>query len=130
MVSQPTRSGKEMAFRYISFQALVVVLISILGTVIQDQEHGRLIFIGGAIAVVPNYVFASFVFWRSRSQDAGKVVLLFFLAEAFKLMLTALMFAAAFITLEAEGSFLIGGFIVALIAHWIASLLFQPKQLE
>ncbi len=89
-----------------------------------------LLFLGGAIAVIPNYAFASIVFFRrKREQDAGKAVNTFYLAEAIKLMLTALMFAAAFIAVQVEGPLLFVGYIGALLMHWLAPLLFQPKQL-
>jgi len=83
---------------------------------------------GGAIAVLPNFVFATLAFSHTGASSAGKVMKTFYWGEAVKLLLTIAMFSLVFINFKVGFMPLFVCYTLALIVHWTAPLFFKQSK--
>ena len=77
---------------------------------------------GGLVAFLPNLVFSLGLGVRDDRRTAKDVARIFFRGEALKLLLTALLFAAAYQVQGVEILPLMAGFVSALTVFWFALL--------
>ena len=81
--------------------------------------------IGGAIAVIPGAFYA----WRlivSRSATPSRLLRAHFVAEAGKLALTFILFAATFVWIKDVSAVpLFAAYIAVLLVYWLALILFR-----
>ena len=83
---------------------------------------------GGLIAWLPNLYFAHKAFRFSGARAAQSIVRSFYAGEAGKLILTAVLFALAFVVVKPlEASALFGIFVLALSVGWFAPLLMRTR---
>lgn len=129
MIKHPSLIGKERAFRLIFLQSLWVCLVCGVVFVWLGGSQALLLLLGGAIAIIPNFIFAAMTFRYVKGQHPSAMVQTFYRGVAIKLMLTVLLFALTFALLKPTGFSVFGGFIAAQLAQWLAPLLFQPKHL-
>ena len=129
MIKHPSLIGKERAFRLIFWQSLSVCLVSGVVFISLGGSQALLLLLGGAIAIIPNTIFAAMTFRSAGRQRPDVMVQAFYRGVAIKLMLTVLLFALTFALLKPQGVTIFLGFMAAQLAHWLAPLLFQPKQL-
>ncbi|WP_028116976.1 ATP synthase subunit I [Ferrimonas senticii] len=129
MIKHPSQIGRERAFRFILLQAVVVSLISVACFVFWDVQQALLLLIGGGIAVLPNLVFVALTMGPAKGRGPGQLAQAFYRGVTIKLLLTMLLFAVTLALLKPQGVAVFVGFIVVQLQHWLAPLLFQPKQL-
>ena len=83
---------------------------------------------GGLIAWLPNLYFAHKAFRFSGARAAQSIVRSFYAGEAGKLILTAVLFALAFVVVKPlEAPTLFGVFVLALSVGWFAPLLMRTR---
>lgn len=83
---------------------------------------------GGLIAWLPNLYFAHKAFRFSGARAAQSIVRSFYAGEAGKLILTAVLFALAFVVVKPlEAPVLFGIFVLALSVGWFAPLLMRTR---
>ncbi len=83
---------------------------------------------GGLIAWLPNLYFAHKAFRFSGARAAQSIVRSFYAGEAGKLILTAVLFALAFVVVKPlEAPALFGIFVLALSVGWFAPLLMRTR---
>ena len=83
---------------------------------------------GGLIAWLPNLYFAHKAFRFSGARAAQSIVRSFYAGEAGKLILTAVLFALAFVVVKPlEAPLLFGVFLLALSVGWFAPLLMRTR---
>ena len=83
---------------------------------------------GGLIAWLPNLYFAHKAFRFSGARAAQSIVRSFYAGEAGKLILTAVLFALAFVVVKPlEAPRLCGVFLLALSVGWFAPLLMRTR---
>ena len=97
-------------------QAAVAGGVSIVFFAVWGAQYGLSALAGGAIAVLPNFVFATLAFSHTGASSAGKVMKTFYWGEAVKLLLTIAMFSLAFINLKVVFMPLFVCYVAALIA--------------
>jgi ATP synthase protein I len=109
-------------------QAAVAGGVSIVFFAVWGAQYGLSALAGGAIAVLPNFVFATLAFSHTGASSAGKVMKTFYWGEAVKLLLTIAMFSLAFINLKVVFMPLFVCYVAALIVHWTAPLYFKQSK--
>ena len=83
---------------------------------------------GGLIVWLPNLYFAHKAFRFSGARAAQSIVRSFYAGEAGKLILTAVLFALAFVVVKPlEAPALFGIFVLALSVGWFAPLLMRTR---
>lgn len=121
------RRGRWSAYKLVMMQAAVAGGVSIVFFAVWGVQFGLSALAGGAIAVLPNFVFATLAFSHTGASSAGKVMKTFYWGEALKLLLTIAMFSLVFINLKVVFMPLFVCYISALIVHWTAPLYFKQS---
>jgi ATP synthase protein I len=119
---------KKLALRLLTLQALIIVFASAL-LLMQSPQAAWSFLTGGAIAVIAHGYFAYKAFAFSGARAAKQIMRGFYVGEAGKVAITALMFMAAFKWLpEVQTKYLMTGFFLALLLNWLAPLVANFKR--
>ncbi|ABM01854.1 ATP synthase subunit I [Shewanella amazonensis] len=121
------RRGRWSAYKLVLMQAAIAGGASVLFFVVWGAQYGVSALAGAAIAVLPNFVFATLAFSHSGASAAGKVLKTFYWGEAVKLLLTIALFSLVFINLKIVFMPLFVCYSLALLVHWTAPLYFKQK---
>lgn len=130
MINKLARQRRSAAYRLVLFQLVVTLLVSLSGFALWDKDVALLIAKGGAISVIPGFMFATLAFSRFGAKASEEVLGAFYLGVTMKLMLTMVLFIYVFAATEITSpGALFTGYITAVLVHWAAPLFFQQKQL-
>ncbi|WP_394204977.1 ATP synthase subunit I [Shewanella waksmanii] len=121
------RRGRWSAYKLVLMQAVMAGGVSIVFFAVWGAQYGLSAIAGGAIAVLPNFVFATLAFSYTGASSAGKVMKTFYWGEAVKLLLTIVMFSLVFINMQVVFMPLFVCYTLALIVHWTAPLYFKQS---
>ena len=121
------RRGRWSAYKLVMMQAAVAGVTSIFFFATWGAQYGLSALAGGAIAVLPNFVFATLAFSHTGASSAGKVIKTFYWGEAVKLLLTIAVFSLVFINWTVGFMPLFVCYTLALIVHWTAPLYFKQS---
>ena len=110
-----------VAYRILAIQAIIALLVSGL-FLLQGLTAAYSALVGGLVCIIPNVVFVFLTHRHGGAQAAKKVVNAFYLAEALKLSLTALLFALVFITLSVKVLPLFVAYIACLMSYFSMAL--------
>jgi ATP synthase protein I len=114
---------RAAVWRWLVIQIAVVVLLALIFLFFQGMGFAGSVLLGGAISILPNGLFARWWFSYFKAKAATRLVGKFYVGEIAKLVLTIVLFIAAFefLPLHVIGCLL--GYVVAQMAFWIAPLL-------
>jgi len=121
------RRGRWSAYKLVFLQAAVAGAASLFFFAMWGAQYGLSALAGGAIAVLPNFVFATLAFSHMGASSSAKVVKTFYWGEAIKLLLTIVMFSLVFINIKIGFMPLFVCYTLALIVHWTAPLYFKQS---
>ena len=96
MNNKLTSAGRKFALYQIIFTFSVVLVVTLITYFIWGASYAKSTMVGGAVAIIPNIVFALKAFKYAGAQSSKKVVESFFSGVKLKMVLTALLFALAF----------------------------------
>ncbi len=109
-------------------QLAVVLLAAAALWALRDAVSGYSGLCGGLIAWLPNLYFAHKAFRFSGARAAQSIVRSFYAGEAGKLILTAVLFALAFVAVKPlEALALFGVFVLTQSVGWFAPLLMRTR---
>ena len=111
------------ARRVIQLQALTIVATSGLAWVLIGLTEAKSVMLGGMVAFLPNMYFAIKFGRHNPKWSAKEIVNAFYVGEAIKLALTALLFVFVFQIPGISMMPLFIGFIAVIMVFWIALLL-------
>ena len=112
--------GKKYAQFVIAKQCITVIVVSIIVLFFAGVHAGYSVFVGGMVCIIPNAYFANRVFRHEGARAARKIHRSFYIGEAVKLLLTALLFGVALVVLKVHPVALFGGYIVAWLGLIVA----------
>lgn len=95
-----TNKYKTTAYRILAIEAMLTAVVALLLFITVNSVVAYSAAIGGLTYIVPNYYFAKYVFRHSAAESANLAVRWFYTGEAVKLMATAVIFAAAFLSIK------------------------------
>jgi ATP synthase protein I len=107
--------------RCILFPAIAVVLISLILLIFKRHEASYSVFLGGIVWVIPNGLIANWLFSNVSARAVRQIVFKFYIAEAIKLVLTAVLFIAIIKILPLSIGYFLLGFFVAQVCFWITA---------
>ena len=116
------QKSQQVALRILSYQAVISVIVALLFLVKSDTAALSAL-AGGLICLVPNGIFVMMTHRHGGAQSAKKIMNAFYLGEALKIALTAIMFAVAFISLPIDILPLLVTYILCLASYFLAGLL-------
>ena len=96
------KPGREFAFIQILISIVIVLACSLATYFIWGLSYAHSVLAGGAISIIPNFVFAHKAFKYAGARSSEKVLDSFYTGEKLKIVLTAVLFALAFKFLAIE----------------------------
>ncbi len=119
--------GRAYALKMLGTQFLVVSLLSLVAS-IWETRVAVIFFMGGIISVLANLWFALVVFRPPLGSPPGRMLVAFYLGEAGKIIIVALLFVLVFKRVPwakevMMGLVLLTGFITSQLIAWIYPLI-------
>lgn len=96
------KPGRKFAFMQILIALIFVLICSVATYFIWGLSFAQSVLAGGAISIIPNFVFAHKAFKYAGARSSEKVLDSFYSGEKLKIVLTAVLFALAFKFLAIE----------------------------
>lgn len=97
MVSALVKPGRQLAKRLLLLQSGVVVATALTAVFAVNVDWGISALIGGGIFIIANTVFAMCAFMYSGARKARLVMASFYGGEVLKILITVILFAAAYL---------------------------------
>ncbi len=91
-----TKTGRKYAVQQLALMTFSVITCALVTYLLWGLSHAYSVLAGGAVAIIPNLVFAYKAFQYGGARAAKKVMESFFSGVKLKLGLTAFLFALAF----------------------------------
>ena len=115
------QKSQQVALRILFYQAAISVIVALL-FLVKSNTAALSALVGGLICVIPNGIFVLMTHRHGGAQSAKKIMNSFYLGEALKIVLTATMFATAFILLPIDIFPLLVTYILCLASYFLAGL--------
>lgn len=113
--------------RLLKMQLMTSGLISLVLLLFYGKDEGISAMLGGLVAIVPTIVFARKMFRFQGARAAKQIVKSFYIGEALKILLTAILFCLVFILYKVAPLAFFLTYIVVLMNYWFAPLIFANK---
>ncbi|WP_159822409.1 ATP synthase subunit I [Colwellia sp. 20A7] len=96
MSNSLTKAGRKVARTQILFTITLMLITTVIIYFIWGIAHAKSALLGGAVAIIPNMIFAYKAFRYAGAQSSKKVVESFYSGVKLKMLYTALLFALVF----------------------------------
>ena len=106
-------------------QAGVTLLSAGGGLLLAGSGGAVAALLGGGIGTLANLVLVAGMFRPGASEEPARILGRLYRGEAFKLLLTAALFAWVLMSMEVVFGAMLGGFAATLLVYWVA-LLWPP----
>lgn len=109
--------------RWFLVQIVGIVVATMICLWLRGLFFAKSVCLGGFLCFIPQWVFARLWLAYYKASAAPKLVVMFYIGEVIKLLLTGFLFIGMYkyITLDVIGCLV--GFVVAQVAFWIAPLI-------
>lgn len=119
---------QHQAYRLVFLQLAGIVLLAMCALLLVGPSSGLSVLAGGLAYGLPNLYFVWRVFRYSGAQEMTKFVAAFFAGEAFKLILSAILFLVIVKYLPVGLLSTLVGFVGAMVAFWVACMWHFSRQ--
>jgi ATP synthase protein I len=125
IVTQPLAlAGKKLARKTVLSQLVVSLCTALLAFLVSQTDAALAALLGSFSALIPNALFGWIAFRYAGARANQQVVKSFFVGEGVKLVLTAVLLSLVLLLTNSNALWLLTGFILAVVAQWIAPILF------
>lgn len=121
---------KTQAYKIVFWQLMIIMGLAVLLFILRGLQGGLSTLLGGLAYWVPTFLFIWRVFARASARAVNQFVIVFFTGETVKLFLSAALFVVIVKYLPVSIGSLLIGYIGAIVAFWIASVIFLSRQQE
>jgi len=118
---------RKKSYQIVFFQSLVSLLLASVFFILLGMSSLVSLFLGGAIVIVSNFIFATFAFSFVGGSDPDKVLKGFYRGEVLKLLFTMSFLAVVFSTLKIDFYSFFVGYSCSLASSWTTLLLFKQR---
>jgi len=118
-------TARKSAYKLALCQLAVAGVIALAFFLAADAAAAKSAFKGGLVAVIPNFIFAFFAFRFSALDNANLVLASFMRGQSLKLILTAVLLALVFSQQQLVPGVFLTGFLLTLLAQWMAPFFFK-----
>ncbi|WP_371187451.1 ATP synthase subunit I [Thalassotalea maritima] len=122
MTNVLTKPGKKYAYTQLLMQLLVTLLSSVTVYLNWGFSPAVSALVGGAVSIVPNFIFALKAFRYAGARQAKQVVDSFYSGVKLKMMVTAILFALSFKFLELHQLAFFATFSLAMVAPFVTAV--------
>lgn len=122
MVAPLKKLIQSQAYRIVIWQLAGVFLLAVLALIFTDATHGLSVLAGGLAYGLPNLLFVWRVFRYAGAQEMHRFMAAFFAGEAFKLILSAILFLVIVKYLPVSLLSTLVGFVGAIISFWVVCM--------
>ena len=119
------KPGREFAFRQILLSIIIVLTCSVATYFIWGLSFAHSVLTGGAISIIPNFVFAHKAFKYAGARSSEKVINSFYAGEKIKIVLTVILLALAFKFLAFQPVPFFTSFCLVMVMPLLTPLLFK-----
>ena len=127
MAHQLAQKSHQVAIRILLYQMGITAIVTLL-FLAHSGMAAMSALVGGLISIIPNGLFVLVSHRHGGAQSAKKIMSSFYLGEVLKILLTATMFAVAFILLPVEILPLLVTYIVCLGSFFMAGMFTNEKK--
>ena len=124
-VDERFRQARRAALGIVGAQAGITLLSAGVGLLLAGSEGAVSALLGGGIGTLANLVLVAGLFRPGASEEPTRILGRLYRGEAFKLLLTAALFAWVLMSMEVVFGAMLGGFAATLLVYWVA-LLWPP----
>lgn len=117
--------GLQGARRLFFVQTSLIILASLLVGAVAGAPSARSFGLGGFVWIAPQICFAVFLFSDQRARFSRAILRRAYQGEAFKLLLSALLFTAMFRFGQVMPLMFFMGYCLAQVMSWFAPLFFR-----
>ena len=122
MAKSILRAARVTVYRWLILQIIVVIVASLILLFMQGTRSASSVLLGGAVCVLPQYLFARRVFSYYRASAPARLIRNFYWGEIMKLLLTAVLFVLVISLVPVKIGAVLIGFISAQLVFWIMPL--------
>ncbi len=127
--SVKNKQGLRGAWRFVIIQLLFILLMARLANAILGLESMFSVLMGGAVSLLPNACFSWIVFGRFKAVELRQYLKRVYRGEAFKIVLTACLFAFVFCFLKRIVPWVfLTSFLLTQSVIWAAPWIFYDKR--
>ncbi len=119
---------KKELYRIIYLQLGLIAGLAVILLLAQGFKSAISVGLGGLAYWLPTLFFVLRVFGKTRIRAAKEFVLAFFAGEAFKLLLSAVLFVLIAKYLPVTFSSVLIGYVGAIVAFWVAAIVYLSRQ--
>lgn len=123
-MSRLNKIVKTEAYRIVCWQLMIVMGLALIVFLLKSLNSGLSTLMGGLAYGLPNLAFVWRVFDYTGARSAGRFLMAFVLGEAFKLILSAILFVVAIQFFGMQPLYALLGFAGAIVAFWVAAVWF------
>lgn len=122
------RLVQSQAYRIVFLQLAGVIVLACLALILRDTRSSLSVLLGGLAYVIPNLIFVWRVFRFTGAKQMTLFIAAFFLGEAIKLVLSAILFLMIVKYLPVSLLSVLIGYIGAIVSFWIACIGYFSKK--
>lgn len=127
---EENQKNKYAAYKVLSVIAVIVTVIALGLLLIYGRVAAYSALLGGVACLLPNLLFARFAFRYSAADSAALVMRWFYIGEAVKIIVTALVFALSLLWIEELNlAAMMLTYVIALVMniHGLALVMGRPQ---
>lgn len=121
------QSMREGASRLLFLQCFIVAIIVIAVVFAADIPTAYSALIGGGVCVLANLFFVKYFFATCDARSGRKIVVMMYIAEIAKLLITAVFFVLAITFWHVDPLPFLLTFFIVQTSHWLSPWLFREK---
>lgn len=121
------KSIKTQAYKIVYWQLMIIMGLAVVLFLLRGMQNGLEALLGGLAYWLPTLAFVWRVFAKASVRGAKQFMVMFFLGEGAKLLLSAVLFLLIVKYLPVTVLPVLMGYIGAIVAFWVASIFFLTR---
>tara|TARA_B100001094_G_scaffold283984_1_gene297110 strand:+ start:4054 stop:4470 length:417 start_codon:yes stop_codon:yes gene_type:complete len=122
MQKSPMTQNKKKVYVLVLFQVIVALSMSLLFLLLYGLKEALDALLGGIVAFIPNFVFASMTFATFGARQLDKTIRFFYWGEALKILLTIMLFTVIFVLRKVDFASFFLTYVFVLSTHGLVFL--------
>lgn len=118
-------SVRHKGYYFVGVQAVVLLIATVVTFILFNAVAAYSVLLGGLASILPNLLFAWWLFGDTRARAAKQIVFKVFFGEFAKLFLSGLLFVLIIKLMTVSAAMVVAGFITATIAFLLTPLFFK-----
>ena len=118
MTASLTKQGRQLAGKVLFYQGVISVIVSVLFAAFLGINYGISAAYGGAICLIPGFIFAHLAFKYAGASHNELVVRSFNKGSKLKMFLTIILFIVVYQWAHLQAMPLLVSYVLTLLAQW------------